>query len=58
MDSVPVILIFDIGKTNKKLLLFDSNFTIVYEKLIQISEVIDEDGFPCENIDALTQWII
>jgi sugar (pentulose or hexulose) kinase len=57
MESLPVILIFDIGKTNKKLLLFDSNFSIVYEKSIQINEVTDEDGYPCENLDALTNWI-
>jgi sugar (pentulose or hexulose) kinase len=57
MDSVPVVLIFDIGKTNKKLLLFDSNFSIVYEKSIQLNEITDQDGYPCEDLDALTNWI-
>ena len=57
MDSVPVVLIFDIGKTNKKLLLFDSNFSIVYVKSIQLNEITDEDGYPCEDLDALTNWI-
>lgn len=57
MDSVPVVLIFDIGKTNKKLLLFDSNLSVVYEKSIEIAEISDDDGYPCENIDALTHWI-
>ncbi len=57
MNSVPVVLIFDIGKTNKKLLLFDSNFSVVYEKSIQINEITDEDGYPCEDLNILTNWI-
>jgi len=58
MDSIPVILIFDVGKTNKKLLLFDSNYTIVYEQSVVISELADEDGYPCEDIEALEYWIM
>ncbi len=55
--SIPVILIFDVGKTNKKLLLFDEQYKIVHEESTQIKETKDEDGFPCEDVDALTAWM-
>ncbi len=55
--SLPVILIFDVGKTNKKIFLFDEQYNIVYEESIQLEETKDEDGFPCEDIHALTEWI-
>jgi sugar (pentulose or hexulose) kinase len=51
------IAIFDIGKTNKKLLVFDEQYRAVYEEKIQLQETADEDGFPCEDILALTQWM-
>jgi len=40
-----VIGIFDVGKTNKKLLLFDYAFKVVLEQEIRIPEKIDDDGF-------------
>jgi len=49
----PVIAIFDVGKTNKKLFLFDEQYQIVYEKTARFTETIDEDGDPCENLDSL-----
>ena len=55
---VSVIAIFDIGKTNKKVFLFDEDYTIRFEKSIQIAEIKDEDGFPCENVLALSTWVI
>ena len=54
---VPVIAIFDIGKTNKKLFLFDEGYTIRFEKSTQLPETVDEDRFPCEDLHALTAWI-
>jgi sugar (pentulose or hexulose) kinase len=51
--SIPVIAIFDVGKTNKKLFLFDESYKIVYEKSARFIETADEDGFPCENIESL-----
>ena len=51
--SLPVIAIFDVGKTNKKLFLFDSQYNIVYEKSAKFTETTDEDGDPCENLDSL-----
>ncbi len=49
----PVIAIFDVGKTNKKLFLFNEDYKIVYEKSARFIETTDEDGFPCENVEAL-----
>ncbi|HEY8687632.1 MAG TPA: FGGY family carbohydrate kinase [Chitinophagaceae bacterium] len=49
----PVIVIFDVGKTNKKLFLFDQDYKIVYERSARFIETEDEDGFPCENIESL-----
>jgi sugar (pentulose or hexulose) kinase len=56
MNSIPVIAIFDVGKTNKKLFLFDEHYRIVYEKTLQFTETVDEDGDACENLEALTAW--
>ncbi|MEI8074403.1 MAG: FGGY family carbohydrate kinase [Bacteroidota bacterium] len=57
MEALSVIAIFDIGKTNKKLLLFDEQYRLVWETVSQFAELTDEDDFPCEDIDALTLWI-
>lgn len=57
MKPIPAIAIFDIGKTNKKLFLFDEEYRIVLERTIQFAETSDEDGDPCENLEELTQWV-
>ncbi|MEO6283990.1 MAG: carbohydrate kinase, partial [Dyadobacter sp.] len=57
MDPLHVILIFDVGRTNKKLLLFDEHYRLVFENSEQLPETVDEDGYACENIDLLTNWI-
>jgi sugar (pentulose or hexulose) kinase len=51
--ATPVIAIIDVGKTNKKLFLFDENYKIVLERSSRFVETTDEDGFPCENIESL-----
>lgn len=53
MQPIPVIAIFDVGKTNKKLFLFDEHYNIVFEKSAKFSETTDEDGFACENLESL-----
>lgn len=53
MKPIPVIAIFDVGKTNKKLFLFDENYKIVFEKSARFTETIDDDGFACENLESL-----
>lgn len=57
MNTTSVIAIFDVGKTNKKLLLFDERYQLVYEEGKQLDEIIDEDGFACEDVATLTDWI-
>src|SRR5882757_3695930 len=53
MSAKPVIVVFDVGKTNKKLFLFDENYQIVFEKSARFIETVDEDGFACENLESL-----
>lgn len=53
MERIPVIAVIDVGKTNKKLFLFDQNYKIVYERSARFNETVDEDGDPCENLESL-----
>ena len=57
MAKTPVILIFDVGKTNKKVLLFNEQYRLVFEESKKFEEIKDEDGFPCEDVSALTEWV-
>lgn len=57
MNSTKIIAIFDVGKTNKKLVLFDEQYKLVYEENKQLAETNDEDGFACEDVIALTKWV-
>jgi sugar (pentulose or hexulose) kinase len=57
MERIPVIAIFDIGKTNKKLFLFDIQYKIVYEKSAKFLETVDEDGDECDNLESLRKNI-
>lgn len=56
-NQTSVIAIFDIGKTNKKLFLFDEQYKIVLEKSTQFDETQDEDGDNCEDLDLLNAWV-
>ncbi len=53
MSATRVIAIFDVGKTNKKLFLFDESYKIVFERSARFNETTDEDGDPCENLESL-----
>ena len=53
-----VIAIFDVGKTNKKLFLINDQYEIVHEISTSFDETLDEDGFPCENIEKLNTWLL
>ncbi len=55
--SQPVVAIFDVGKTNKKLFLFNESYQIVFEKSVHFEETVDEDGDPCEDIDSLQKFV-
>ena len=52
-----VIAVFDIGKTNKKMFLFDADFNVVYTNLIRFEEIVDDDDYPCDDIEAIEAWI-
>jgi sugar (pentulose or hexulose) kinase len=51
------LLIFDIGKTNKKLMLFDWNMDVIHEEETVFQEVTDDDGFPCDDVQGIERWI-
>jgi sugar (pentulose or hexulose) kinase len=51
-----VILIFDVGKTNKKVLLFNRNLKVVHQEELRFEEVVDDEGFPCDDVDRLELW--
>ncbi|MBK7712064.1 MAG: hypothetical protein IPJ37_14665 [Bacteroidales bacterium] len=53
----PVIAIFDIGKTNKKLLLFNTDLRVISETEQKFTEIKDDDGFECDDIDLIESWI-
>lgn len=53
-----VIAVFDIGKTNKKIILFDKRFNIIYNKSTRFDEIKDDDGDPCDNIEAIERWML
>jgi sugar (pentulose or hexulose) kinase len=52
-----VTAIYDIGKTNKKLLLFNEEFRVVAESEEEFAETVDDDGFPCDDIDHIEVWV-
>jgi len=52
-----VVAIFDIGKTNKKLILFNDDLKVVSETEQKFVEIKDDDGFECDDIELIEQWI-
>ncbi|MEO9869413.1 FGGY family carbohydrate kinase [Ekhidna sp.] len=54
---IDAIAIFDIGKTNKKFFLFNHSFEVLEKENIQFEETMDEDGFPCEDLEKLVAWV-
>ena len=52
-----VILVFDIGKTMKKFLLFDRQMKVVLEEEKSFATIKDEDGFECDDLNMLSNWI-
>lgn len=52
-----VIGIFDIGKTNKKFILFNEDLKVVSETENKFAEIVDDDGFECDDIEHIESWI-
>jgi L-fuculokinase len=53
-----VYLIYDIGKTNKKVLVFSEDGQVIDEYNEQFPETTDEDGFPCDDLQKLSAWVL
>ncbi len=58
MATTEAILVFDIGKTNKKILLFNRSMEIIHESEEIFPEIKDDDGFACDDIDRIEKWIL
>jgi L-fuculokinase len=52
-----ITVVFDIGRTNKKYIVFDESYGVVEEFSESLPETEDEDGFPTENLALLTDWV-
>ncbi len=52
-----VIAVFDVGKTNKKVILFNYDLKLVSESEQKFEETIDDDGFECDDIELIENWI-
>ncbi|MEI8226523.1 MAG: FGGY family carbohydrate kinase, partial [Bacteroidota bacterium] len=52
-----VIAIFDIGKTNKKILLFNNDLKVISETEEKFPVIEDDDGFECDDIELIEKWI-
>ena len=52
-----VIAVFDVGKTNKKLVLFDHKLNLVSEEEVRFEEKPDDDGFESDNIGLIEEWV-
>jgi sugar (pentulose or hexulose) kinase len=57
MAAIPVIAIFDIGKTNKKFFLLNEEYQFVFEQSVQFDEITDDDGDACEDVTELSRWV-
>jgi L-fuculokinase len=54
--AIPVIAIFDIGKTNKKFFLFDMELKEISEEYVKFPTITDEDGDECDDLEKIVEW--
>jgi sugar (pentulose or hexulose) kinase len=52
-----VIAIFDVGKTNKKMLLFNEQLKLVFQQETYLPTILDDDNFECDDLDQIVIWI-
>ncbi len=52
-----VTAIFDLGKTNKKFFLFDEEMQEVHCEYKKFDEVVDDDGFPSDDLNSIKEWM-
>lgn len=55
MEEVSVI--FDLGKTNKKLLVFNRELNLIQETRVQIPEKTTADGYLVDDVEAVEAWM-
>ena len=53
-----VIAVFDIGKTNKKILLFDRDLKLVSQLEEKFPTIVDDDGIECDDIEKIEAWMM
>lgn len=58
LERKKVIAIFDIGKTNKKVFLWNESYQIVFERQQNFQEIPDEDGFFGEDLPLVRSWML
>lgn len=39
-------------------MLFDKQYNVVHSLSKQFDEIADEDGYPCENLEAVSDWVL
>ncbi len=49
-------VIFDIGRTNKKVYVFDGAQRVIHTESETFAETADDDGFPCDDLGAICAW--
>lgn len=52
-----VTVIFDIGKTHKKFLLFNDQLQVIMEHTHKTEEIQDDEGDPCDDLQAIARWV-
>ncbi|MEI6864737.1 FGGY family carbohydrate kinase [Flavicella sp.] len=52
-----VIAVIDIGKTNKKIFLFDEKFEVIFTESTRFDEITDDDNYACDDIESIEKWI-
>jgi sugar (pentulose or hexulose) kinase len=52
-----VCVVYDIGKTNKKLFVFNQALETIFQEDEQLPLTVDEDGDECEDLFLLSNWI-
>jgi sugar (pentulose or hexulose) kinase len=57
-DRMKVMAVFDIGKTNKKVFLWNELYQIVFERQQNFNEIPDEAGFLGEDLPAVRSWML
>ncbi|MDA0194913.1 MAG: FGGY family carbohydrate kinase [Bacteroidetes bacterium] len=57
MSQEEVTIIFDIGKTNKKLFIYDEKLNEIFHHQENFDEVEDDDGYLGDDLNALSEWM-